>query len=82
MHMADWIKRLDDFLKMTGRELLDHAGKVSHQQTLEKAREEYGRYQQRMLAEPTMAEKDFIEATEAISRIEDARKRKTEAEGR
>lgn len=82
MHMADWIERLDDFLKMTGRELLDHAGKVSHQQALEKACEEYDKYQQRILAEPTRAEKDFIEATEEIKKLEDARKRKPEAEGR
>jgi len=34
MHMRDWIARLDDFLKMTGREILSHAGTVSHEDAL------------------------------------------------
>ncbi|HKK09908.1 MAG TPA: RhuM family protein [Bacteroidales bacterium] len=41
MYMDDWIERLDVILKMNGRELLDHAGKISHQMALEKSSEEY-----------------------------------------
>lgn len=36
MYMKDWIARLDDFLRMTGSEILDHAGTISHQQALKK----------------------------------------------
>lgn len=35
MYMKDWIERLDDFLKMTGSGILDHAGTVSHQRAID-----------------------------------------------
>jgi len=73
MYMRDWIERLDDFLKMTGRELLDHAGTVSHQAALDKAHVEYDAYQQRRLAEPTEVEKHFIEAEGEVKRLEQGR---------
>jgi len=37
MYMKDWIERLDDFLKMTGNDILQHAGTISHEQALKKA---------------------------------------------
>lgn len=46
MYMRDWIKRLDEFLKMTGSEILDHAGTVSHQQAIEKSATEYAKYKE------------------------------------
>ena len=36
LEMADWWKRLDQFLTMTGRELLDHPCIVSHDEAIEK----------------------------------------------
>ena len=42
--MKDWIERLDSILQLNGRELLDHAGKISHQQALEKSGDEYNKY--------------------------------------
>jgi len=44
MKMQDWINKLDDFLRISEKELLHHAGTVSHQQALEKARAEYDKY--------------------------------------
>lgn len=44
MYMKDWIERLDSILQLNGRELLDHAGKISHQQALEKSGNEYNKY--------------------------------------
>ena len=44
MHMADWIQRLDAILQLNGRELLSHAGKVSHEKALKKSNEEYQKY--------------------------------------
>jgi len=41
MSMADWIQRLDAVIQMNGRELLTHAGKVSHEMALEKSGLEY-----------------------------------------
>lgn len=44
MKMADWIKKLDEFLKASEKKLLDSAGKVSHQQAMEKADTEFAKY--------------------------------------
>jgi hypothetical protein len=44
MYMKDWIERLDVLLKMNGREILEHAGAISHQMALEKSGEEYEKY--------------------------------------
>jgi hypothetical protein len=45
MYMKDWIERLDTILQLNGRELLTHAGKISHEMALEKSGEEFEKYQ-------------------------------------
>lgn len=45
MYMKDWIVRLDTILQLNGRELLTHAGKISHDKMLKKSAEEYEKYQ-------------------------------------
>lgn len=44
MTMEDWLKRLDDFLKLTDREILQNADKISHQIALDKAELEFEKY--------------------------------------
>jgi hypothetical protein len=44
MKMLDWIQKLDDFLRISEKELLTNAGKVSHQKAIEKAKFEYEKY--------------------------------------
>ena len=44
MYMADWIERLDVILQLNGRELLNHAGKISHEKALKKSNEEYQKF--------------------------------------
>ncbi len=44
MYMKDWISRLDNILQMNGRELLIHAGTISHQMAIEKSNQELERY--------------------------------------
>lgn len=46
MYMKDWISRLDSILQLNGRELLTHAGKVSHDMALNKSEVEYEKYKQ------------------------------------
>ena len=46
MYMKDWIERLDTILRMNGRELLDHAGKISHKMALDKSGIEYEKYRE------------------------------------
>lgn len=74
MTMNDWIDRLHQFLTMTGREQLTHAGTISHEEALQKAHEEYEKFRERRLAEPSDAEKHFIEAEKKLNQIETAHK--------
>lgn len=45
MYMKDWIERLDTILQLNGRELLTHAGKISHEMAVKKSGEEFEKYQ-------------------------------------
>ena len=58
MTMRDWINELDSFLKMTRKDILKGSGKISHEQALKKAHEEYDKYMQQHL---TIAERDYLE---------------------
>lgn len=44
MYMNDWIARLDSILQLNGRELLTHAGQISHQMAIDKSNDEYLKY--------------------------------------
>ncbi len=46
MKMNDWIQKLDDFLKISEKELLKNAGSISHKQAIEKANAEYRKYRE------------------------------------
>ncbi len=76
MTMRDWIAKLDDFLKLSGRELLDHAGKVSHEAALAKAEAEYERFRALEDAKPSPVEKHFREAIEQVKQLKKPRKKK------
>lgn len=68
MHMRDWIAKLDDFLRITARDILSHAGKISHEAALDKARTEYSTYQQQILDSPSPVERHFLEAIKEIEK--------------
>lgn len=44
MYMQDWITRLDSLLQLNGREILTHAGTISHQMALDKSEQEFQKY--------------------------------------
>lgn len=46
MYMKDWIARLDAILQLNGRDLLTHAGEISHEMALEKAALELKKYRE------------------------------------
>ncbi|MDD2466512.1 MAG: virulence RhuM family protein [Desulfobulbus sp.] len=75
MTMADWIERLHQFLTMTGRELLTHAGSISHDTAMAKAHDEYEKFRLRQLSEPTEVENHFIEAERELKQIESTKKK-------
>ncbi len=60
MYMKDWIEQLDNFLKMTKKDILNHTGSISHKQALQKAHSEYKRYKELKQNEISEVEKDFI----------------------
>jgi hypothetical protein len=70
MTMQDWIGKLDDFLKLSGRNLLPHAGAITHDAALKKAHEEYEKFRAAQLEFPTSAEIDFLAAEDEIKQID------------
>ncbi len=48
MYMMDWINKLDDILQLNGRELLAHAGKISHEMAVEKSNQEFEKYKEEL----------------------------------
>ncbi len=62
MHMTDWIIKLDGFLNLNDRNVLDHAGKISHQMAKELAEKEYDRFHNKQLQlEASQAEEEDLE---------------------
>ena len=49
MYMTDWIVKLDDFLVLHDKEILDNSGNVSHKEMEQKVREELTRFNQKQL---------------------------------
>ncbi|MEJ7745556.1 MAG: virulence RhuM family protein [Luteimonas sp.] len=62
MHMADWIAKLDDFLRLSDRDILTHAGRISHDQALAKAGMEYEKFRAQQASLPSRVERDFEQA--------------------
>ncbi len=69
MTMRDWIAKLDEFLKISGRELLDHAGKISAESARAKAELEYTRYRALLDAQPQRVDAEFDKATKELKTL-------------
>ncbi len=69
MTMRDWIAKLDDFLKASGRELLDHAGQVSAEAAKQKAELEYERYRVLLDAQPRAVDAAFEAAVKELKKL-------------
>ncbi len=65
MYMKDWIKKLDDFLALSEKELLNHAGSISAEEAILKADTEYEKFRERAQYQLSPVEIHFIEAFEA-----------------
>ena len=61
MYMKDWIQKLDDFLKLSGKELLSHAGKISAELAKQKANTEYDKFKERTVYSLSPVEIHFLE---------------------
>jgi len=76
MTMRDWISRLDEFLKISGRELLDHAGKVSAEQARRKAELEYDRFRSKIDSQPRPIDAEFDRVARQLKQLPRSRKPK------
>jgi hypothetical protein len=75
MKMMDWVKHLDSILTATGEQLLLDAGSVSHEQAIEKATEEYRKYQAKTLSPVEVA---YLESIKALEKKAEERVKKDE----
>ena len=70
MTMEGWIAKLDDFLKLSDRDVLSHAGKISHQQAKEKSESQYDTYKQQQASLSKPVDEHFEQSFEELKRIE------------
>ena len=71
MTMEDWFKRLDEFLKLTDREILQNAGKISHQIAVNKAESEFEKYR---IIQDQIYLSDFDKYIERLEKIGNSEK--------
>ena len=69
MYMRDWIAKLDDFLRVSDREILSHVGRISHQAALNHAEGEFEKWRQSKLSDPSPVEIHFQEAIEQVKQL-------------
>ena len=69
MYMRDWIAKLDDFLRMGDRDILAHAGTISHEQALRRAELEFEKFRALQLEQPSPVEKDFEAAVKRLPKV-------------
>ena len=67
MHMSDYVQQLDTILSSTGQKVLDNAGRVSHEQAIEKATQEYRQWENNNLSPVEQAYLETIKALGAKS---------------
>nr|WP_315190241.1 virulence RhuM family protein [uncultured Albidiferax sp.] len=80
MTMLNWLTKLDEFLKISGRELLDHTGQISAANAKAKAEREYAHYRQQQDALPRTVDADFERAAKALKALPPAKRVKKAGE--
>jgi hypothetical protein len=70
MRMADWIAKLDDFLRLSDYEVLAHAGKITAEQARLKAESEYHDYRMLIDQQPSEVDKHLADTIRKLDRIE------------
>jgi hypothetical protein len=67
MYMTDWIKKLDAFLSINERDILTHAGKISHKMVKELAEAEYDKFNQKLIREKDSLKSDFDKTVKRLA---------------
>jgi hypothetical protein len=81
MAMHDWVDKLDEFLKVSGRKLLDHAGTISAEVGKAKAELEYERYQALQDAKPRAIDAAFEATAKQLKKPDPTRAKKGRGKG-
>jgi len=72
MTMQNWIEKLNGFLQLNERNILTHAGKISHELAAANAEDEYEKYNLKRIAERDKTESDF---DKTVKELETAKKK-------
>ena len=70
MYMKDWLETIDDYLKMTRRDILTTKGRVTHKQAIDKAHAEYEKYRKKQDELLSPVERHFIESIKELEALE------------
>ena len=70
MYMKDWLETIDDYLKMTRRDILKTKGSVTHKQALKKAHSEYEKYRKQEKNRLSLVEEQFFESINKLEELE------------
>ena len=75
MYMKDWLETIDDYLKMTRRDILTSSGHISHKQALDKAHPDSTKHKNRLEDTMSPVEQDFIKSIGTLEEIADSGKK-------
>lgn len=70
MYMKDWLETIDEYLKMTRRDILTTKGRVTHKQAIDKAHAEYEKYRKKQEEQLSTVERHFIESIKELETLE------------
>jgi hypothetical protein len=77
MHMADWVQKLDGFMTLNERDILTHAGRISHEVAQAKAELEYDKFKALAASAPRQVDDDFEQAAKLIKSLPRTKPSKT-----
>lgn len=70
MSMNDWVKELNYFLTMNRKDILNGAGKISHEEAMNHAKKEYDKYKDRIALKPSEVELHYLESIKDLEKLE------------
>jgi hypothetical protein len=74
MNMKNWITKLDEFLRISERDILPCAGGITHEEAVERARAEYEKYHALHAGEPSPVEQHFVKVVSEVKALEKIKK--------
>ncbi len=69
MYMKDWLETIDDYLKMTRRDILTTKGRITHKQAIDKAHQEYEKYKKKQEEQLSAVEQHFLESVKELETL-------------